>query len=344
MVKILLLLMVLGITSCKKQSVLESALKYAGDNRPELEAVLQHYRNDSLRLKAAVFLIENMPGHYSYADTAYMNSYYAAIDSVMLLCKNEKEGLKDSLFFQTVKQFVHLEPDTVEDIRIIKADYLTSHIDHAFRLWPEGEWARQLDFDEFCEYLLPYKICETQSLDNWRDYMSVYGDTAALNKLQYCQLFKNAAYMACREMNRSLRDSIKVHMNYENSHIPVRKISTMLKIPNGTCDDYNLMAVALMRAHGIPAAMDFTPQWPFRSMGHSWGVLKETSGKKIVFEGAGPNPGSPHKEDHPTAKVFRRTYARNPEIEALHCHEKFIPATFVEPFIRDVNGRIPGNR
>jgi hypothetical protein len=91
--------MLSGVFSCENPSVLETVLEYAGNNRPELEKVLQHYRNDSLRLKAAVFLIENMPGHYSYKDTVYINRYYAAIDSVAQAYKNKEERINDSLLF-----------------------------------------------------------------------------------------------------------------------------------------------------------------------------------------------------------------------------------------------------
>ena len=45
---------------------LENALRQAGENRSQLEQVHDHYRNDSLKYKAACFLIANMPGHYSY--------------------------------------------------------------------------------------------------------------------------------------------------------------------------------------------------------------------------------------------------------------------------------------
>ena len=41
---------------------LENALRQAGENRSQLEQVLDHYRNDSLKYKAACFLIANMPG------------------------------------------------------------------------------------------------------------------------------------------------------------------------------------------------------------------------------------------------------------------------------------------
>lgn len=43
------------------KSRLEEALEAAGENRSELEQVLDHYRGDSLKSLAAQFLIENMP-------------------------------------------------------------------------------------------------------------------------------------------------------------------------------------------------------------------------------------------------------------------------------------------
>lgn len=64
------------LASCANQpNYLEHALKAAGTNRPELEKVLAHYIGDTLKYKAAVFLIENMPGHYSYAGNEVMEYY-----------------------------------------------------------------------------------------------------------------------------------------------------------------------------------------------------------------------------------------------------------------------------
>ena len=51
---------------------LEAVLDYSGNNRGELEKVLAHYSQDpadSLKLRAAIFLIENMPGQYSLTST-----------------------------------------------------------------------------------------------------------------------------------------------------------------------------------------------------------------------------------------------------------------------------------
>ena len=49
-------------------SILEAALQQAGENRVELEKVLFRYQidpTDSLKYRAACFLIENMPYHYA---------------------------------------------------------------------------------------------------------------------------------------------------------------------------------------------------------------------------------------------------------------------------------------
>jgi hypothetical protein len=322
--------------SCKNDSDLSLALKIAGDNRPELEKVLKHYRNDSLKYKAAVFLIENMPGHYTRSDTAYMNAYYAAIDSVMLLCKNESDKMRDSLFHQTVARFTNLQQKLIGDIHIIKSGYLIDHIDRAFFSLQMGDWAQHINFDDFCEYLLPYKVCEAQDLDDWREYLIHYGDTATLTRLSYCGLYKNAAYMACRTINNSLQDHVRKRWGGDRTnYIPVRKMSSLLKIPSGICDDYCYMELALMRAHGIPVIMDYTPQWSSRALGHSWLVLIGTSGTKVVFESLGPDPLCSYKEA-PMAKVFRKTYARNKEIVKIHRSEKYIPPKFATPFMKDV--------
>lgn len=59
----------LCLSCAKHSSNLTNSLELAGDNRVELEKVLSHYskdKKDSLKYKAAVFLIENMPDNYSF--------------------------------------------------------------------------------------------------------------------------------------------------------------------------------------------------------------------------------------------------------------------------------------
>lgn len=61
----------IGLLSCGssgsyEEGLLEYALSQAGDNRKELEYVIEHYEGDSLKREAARFLIRNMIYHFGY--------------------------------------------------------------------------------------------------------------------------------------------------------------------------------------------------------------------------------------------------------------------------------------
>ena len=68
--KTIILLWLVTAYSCSNYSSrLKAVLDYSGTNRAELEKVLDHYSQDpadSLKLKASIFQIENMPGHYTF--------------------------------------------------------------------------------------------------------------------------------------------------------------------------------------------------------------------------------------------------------------------------------------
>ena len=54
-------LLISSLVSChnfKEDRQLSFALERAGENRRELEQVLEHYKNDSLKYRAACFLIK----------------------------------------------------------------------------------------------------------------------------------------------------------------------------------------------------------------------------------------------------------------------------------------------
>lgn len=55
------------LSSClfQRDESLILALELAKDSKLKLEKVLLHYKGESLKLKAAIFLIENMPQYYS---------------------------------------------------------------------------------------------------------------------------------------------------------------------------------------------------------------------------------------------------------------------------------------
>ena len=71
----------------KKDRQLEFALRFAENNRLELEKVLKHYKNNPEKLEAAKFLIRNMPGSYavdSMIEKRY-TPFYLMYDSLSLI-------------------------------------------------------------------------------------------------------------------------------------------------------------------------------------------------------------------------------------------------------------------
>ena len=147
----------------KKISGLEQALIEAGANRQELEKVLKHYKaqpEDSLKYKAAYFLISNMQWHksrntFNTNNKAFRQKFHHA-DSVYYCThaqhKTYPNNLRQGNPYPTERNLTVLQPD----LKKINATFLISHIDNMFNAWQTSPFARNLSFDEFCEYLLPY--------------------------------------------------------------------------------------------------------------------------------------------------------------------------------------------
>ena len=154
----ILILSILFSACSKDDSLLEQSLVLAGKNRVELEKVLHHYANEPEKLAASRFLIENMPEHYSYKGKEIINYYRYA--KTLFLSKLTPKEQSDSLLHVSKRLFPNLNLDTISDVKIMKSDFLIKNIDMAFDEWKKRPWAKHLTFDEFCEWLLPYKAVE----------------------------------------------------------------------------------------------------------------------------------------------------------------------------------------
>lgn len=124
---------------------IDHVMAFAKTNRPELEKVLTHYQHDSLKLKAACFLILNMPGHGSYTGKN-IEVFYAGLDSLLSFPMNT-DSCKATVNQLIEHQNVLIGLKWQEDIHTIKADFLINNIDRAFEAWQQEPFAKQLDFD-----------------------------------------------------------------------------------------------------------------------------------------------------------------------------------------------------
>lgn len=330
---ILFIILFLACSQNQEEVMLEQALQFAGPNRSELEKVLEHYADDSLKLEAAKFLIRNMPRHYSYVDTAIVVSYSRAVDSIIMSMRDiPHHVIRDSINAISRKMGID-RLKIVQDIHIIKANYLIRNIDDAFNTW-HGRWGQHLDFDRFCEMILPYKVEELQLLDDWRFRLKAF-HSSNLSELEWCDVYRNSTLEAARMLTRNLSDYM--HPNYEGAiDFPIMKFEVNAKIPFGTCDYYAPIANAIFRSHGIPVVHDFTPHWACRRLGHSWNMMVAENGHNQTFNGVSSSPGDGHNLAEKMAKVYRHTYAANQELINLNRQEKYVPTLFKNIFIKDV--------
>ena len=129
--KKLILFLVLGVLlSCQSTDNrrLETTLDLAQSIRGELEKVIQYYSQneaDSLKLKAARFLIMNMPGHYSFIGRNYEN--YCKASEKIIFSKTSMNKKVDKLN-KLIRQYPAECFERVEDCSIITADYLIQNI------------------------------------------------------------------------------------------------------------------------------------------------------------------------------------------------------------------------
>lgn len=326
-----LMILLLNFSACNSQmSEIEFALKEAGKNRGELEAVLSHYTrlNDTLKLKAAKYIIQYMPYHFSYR--IGIRDYYRAIDSVVALSDDKLQQEKHIKLLQPIFENRYKK---YRDIETISADFLIQSIDAAFKQWQQGKWAAHLNFDEFCEYLLPYKCFEGQPFEDWR---SAYYDICKgdIDKAYLCDDYEQSSFFAAMEVNRQMKKVTPQSFGLLTT-LPIYDPNIILKLPYAYCSTYCQGCVLTMRSKGIPVAYDFIPNWSNRFNGHSWNTVYTSRFGNLEFAPHETDPGSVHYPYLKMPKIFRSVYKPNEEYLDI-ASRYYIPPEIRNMFIRDV--------
>lgn len=249
----------------------EATLSFAGTNRGELERVLLHYENDSLKLAAARFLLIHMKDRYSYRGSG--------IDSVRkaLIETSRQQGFMERKRRDKWRSFSYEGSTKVYDAKVLTADYLIENIDLAFEAWQRRGWDKYCPFDDFCNYLLPYWVGD-EIPENWR---RAYHDRF-LPVLD--SIYPGTDIVVAVD---SLQSYLKRNMNfcYNNDFsYPHAGASFILEHCIGACREETDFLVYLYRALGIPVAVDRYIYSPDTFLGHSWNVFRDTTGNFIPTE------------------------------------------------------------
>lgn len=307
--------LVIVCNGCGQGISLSRALQTAGSNRTELETVLDHYRNTDRnpeKLLAAEFLIENLPAHYSYADRD-IYEYYDYADRILSDTALTPEQQRDSLLVITDLKYCDLPNHTIPDAQIIKADYLINNIDRTYTQWTTCPWASQVTFEEYLEWLLPYKAIEMQELDSWRDTMLTHFgkglEHPIINDVEY-----NTTMGVADMLRTDAYNGLKRYGLYSRAGLPLLSAHLQACQTYGDIPDYALTAVLLMRAAGVPAVLDETPVGSRGIAATKWFVILSDRGEQLTSEwDFSTQIGGVFFPYERGPKVYRNTYAINKE-------------------------------
>lgn len=308
--------------------------------RQKYYEVLEHYANkekDSLKYKAALFLIDNMKYHTAPAGAA-INDYKLQIRQNGKV--NDIKQLQKQWYTSLKKGSIINVPDST----IITSEYLIKNIDEAWGTWKGSAWKDYVDFDCFCKYILPYRINEENIGDEWR---------VPLGK-QYGTLIKGVKDI--KLAFAIVRDSVFKNIALSNPYCeydldPI----TCNIIGKAECNQRCLLLVAVLRALGIPAVIDGTPMWAdYSNKGHAWVAMVLKNGdtytvyeKDTIARQFNPIDAS---EFLPRYKIKQEDkcpydikYAKTPIKIYRICYDtvntikKNTPKILASPFIKDVS-------
>lgn len=305
------------------------------NNKEVIKAFIYYQdKGDKQKMNALFFLLNNID--YHYAQYNVLSKKYDSILSPLeyggeIPAIENKNGFVLQKLITMEKKYGEIKPALTKirlDIDLLDSDFLIKNIDMAFKAWEESPWQKEISFSDFCETILPYRA-DKEPIHQWREKayenFSWVINNDTIHRIKACSMINDS-------IGKVLSNMIEMKMyptklTYDN----------MYKIKVGVCEDETAFAVLAMRSIGLPVGIDYIPQWPWRSMGHSWNYLLLEDGSSTPFMGTESNPGEPHFKHEKKGKVYRKTFSKqdNSLAQIEKNHER-IPKFFRSPYFKDV--------
>lgn len=305
-------------------SEVENVLIQAKENRKELEKALNYFyeRNDSVKRKAIEFLVSNMDIHYSstyywkasngekldFSEFDYpdLKAAVAAIDSLRLMY--------GGLFYQDT---------TLYDMHVLTGDYLINHVNRTVNQWRHSPY-KDIPFQDFCEYLLPYRITVEPLTDWWRTYNERYrwlGDS--LNNKPLANVMDYAAI--------DYKDWFTFTTGKEpQRNEPLSRLSALQLLfrKKGPCEDVASLESFVLRSQSIPTAYITIPFWATSTGAHFINAVFTPDGKTRRLD-VSRGSGQEYELDREPGRVIRHTYSKQPSTLAMREKPENIPPGFL---------------
>lgn len=232
--------------------------------RERYSDVIAHYAAndaDSLKYQATLFLIDNMDGHMSPAGAAI-------VDYVCRVRTMKKSSGIRQLQSEWNNALKAGAVSYVPDSAVVSSSYLIHNIDDAFEAWDSAAWKDKVTFEQFCRYILPYKVNDEYIGDEWRKKL----------RQQYQPLVEGVADI--KRAFAIVKDSVFKSVVLSNDYCPYDLDPlTCHVIGRAECGQRCILLVAVLRSLGIPVAIDSTPMWAdYSHKGHAWVAMVASNG------------------------------------------------------------------
>lgn len=349
---ICLYLCTLLIMSCTNPyaSDIKRSLVLAGDNASELQAVLDYYKGkDRKKYKAACFLIANMQYHrsnrkldipkgydslFAKADSVYRAMFTGMSSEEILKFKAEKSNNIQKELGNEFKKLPQVsETKAPLDVATMKAGYLIDNIERAFKIWHNSPYAKDLSFDDFCEFILPYRTTD---------------EPLTLSKAQLDSIFHQILFADDMSGVRNRIERYKAYVSkfrwltyYMSTKKSLGLYDIYLEQFKMDCHTITSWTTNIMRSNGIPTVYEYTPQWTDRARRHFWCATPDSLGILRPYTPPKNNLMEDWESDLKYAgKVYRKTFGANKQTPYfLHSQGEYIPDEFSTPLLLDQTKR-----
>lgn len=328
---------------------------HSTDEAVRRRAVMAYYHTigrNAERREAARYLLDNMPFHYGYGvtvrdskevecwakeTTATLRNlldeyglYQIPSDTIRTICDARRA---DSLSMQRIDKEVQSEFIPMMDGSQVTAAFLIRHINHAFKMWRTSKFAKNLTFDEFKEYILPYKAFNGYSfLESADTYARLFGGMIDLDSISSREDCINAYNYVMRTL-RDLTGSKQCHGR--------KGLYDLFFYRSHACDDLASYACSILRSLGVPIAVEHTIGFrTFTGMHYFCSLYDDATEEWATYNPETYDPTIYWSEEE-NLNIYRNTYgAQSGTPYFLHADGEHVPDELYNPCIVDVTAHV----
>lgn len=191
------------------------------------------------------------------------------------------------------------------------------------KVWRTSPFAQETSFEDFCRYLLPYRVGD-EELEDWfsvieDEFGPVLDSALAVPDISIKDF--------CLVLN-TLISKPHTYANYP-AGMPNLKTSSLVNLVGGSCDNYVTLLMAIAKYCGISAAVDFTPLWANHSKGHSWGAIIRNDSTYHYMLGERARYAPDKKFAYQLVKAYRKSHLDQSFMDegVLDVTAEYVPVT-----------------